>query len=335
MRCTAPTSASSRRTACCISARLFTAILRGGGRPRLSTRLGHRGHFHCGVIDGAFATGEDGQVQFHETGALTAEALGAVRSRVRRRVLRWFARAGHLTKAMRAYMASWDRGVGFCRNASVRIAGAHRTGLELCCCAMVPARLSRSAAGAQTILVVARAHHPSPKRTRHAAPRCGPGSRALASLGSPPSALCPSTCSTSPSAASPAHLCRCALCPRPLCLQSPLHRLRDELCLARLKTVTLTRRSSRHTAAVAPVVRQNFGVDKCLNCGVDESERRVPPISADRSASATRVSSSGRLLQLAGGESTHSTSACSSSRRSAGSRRRGLNPVRVRPATPP
>jgi hypothetical protein len=39
------------------------------------------------VIDGVFAEGEDGQVQFAEAGALTPEDLAAVQQQLRRRVL--------------------------------------------------------------------------------------------------------------------------------------------------------------------------------------------------------------------------------------------------------
>ena len=62
------------------------------GRRRLNAHV----HFHCCVIDGVFAAGADGQVHFTEAGALTHEDLSAVQQQVRARVLRWFARAGHL-----------------------------------------------------------------------------------------------------------------------------------------------------------------------------------------------------------------------------------------------
>jgi len=44
--------------------------------------------------------------------ALTAEDLAAVQQQVRRRVLRWFARAGHLDAADARDMARWDHGGG-------------------------------------------------------------------------------------------------------------------------------------------------------------------------------------------------------------------------------
>jgi hypothetical protein len=125
-------------------------------------------HVHCCVIDGVFFADPDGQVEFAEAAALTAEHLAAVQQQVRRRVLRelpgegprlsgdrrqtddcqpptrspsrhhhamqrrpsWFARAGHLDAADASDMASCDHGGGFCLDASVRIEGAHRSGLE-------------------------------------------------------------------------------------------------------------------------------------------------------------------------------------------------------------
>ena len=59
------------------------------------------------MIDGVFIAGEDGQVHFTEAGALTPEELAAVQQQVRARVLRWFARAGHLDPPMRA---TWPAG---------------------------------------------------------------------------------------------------------------------------------------------------------------------------------------------------------------------------------
>jgi Putative transposase len=102
-------------------------------------------HFHCCVIDGAFATGEDGQVQFAEAVALGAQDLSAVQQQVRARVLRWFARAGHLDPADARDMTGWHHGGGFSLDASARIEGADRPGLErlLRYCARPPFALER------------------------------------------------------------------------------------------------------------------------------------------------------------------------------------------------
>jgi hypothetical protein len=92
-----------------------------------------------------FATGEDGQVHFTEAGALTPEDLAAVQQQVRARVLRWLARAGHLDRCDARDMAGWDHGGGFSLDASVRIEGPDRSGLErlLRYCARPPFALER------------------------------------------------------------------------------------------------------------------------------------------------------------------------------------------------
>ena len=102
-------------------------------------------HFHCCVIDGVFATGEDGQVHFAEAAALTPEDLAAVQQQVRARVLRWFARAGLLDPTDVRDMAGWHHGGGFSLDASVRIDDHDRAGLErlLRYCARPPFALER------------------------------------------------------------------------------------------------------------------------------------------------------------------------------------------------
>jgi hypothetical protein len=112
---------------------------------RFGSALNVHVHFHCCVIDGVFFADPDGQVEFAEAAALTAEDLAAVQQQVRRRVLRWFARAGHLDAADASDMASWDHGGGFSLDASVRIEGADRSGLErlLRYCARPPFALER------------------------------------------------------------------------------------------------------------------------------------------------------------------------------------------------
>ena len=80
-----------------------------------------------------------------ETAGLRPEDLAAVQQQVRRRVLRWFARGGHLDSADAGDMASWDHGGGFSLDASVRINGPDRAGLErlLRYCARPPFALER------------------------------------------------------------------------------------------------------------------------------------------------------------------------------------------------
>ena len=77
--------------------------------------------------------------------SLTPEELTAVQQQVRARVLRWFARAGPLDPADARGMAGWHHGGGFSLDASVRIEGADRAGLErlLRYCARPPFALER------------------------------------------------------------------------------------------------------------------------------------------------------------------------------------------------
>jgi hypothetical protein len=112
---------------------------------RFGSALNAHLHFHCCVIDGVFAVGEDGQVHFAEAAAPTPEDLAAVQQQVRARVLRWFARAGHLDHADARDMARWHHGGGFSLDASVRIEGQDRAGLErlLRYCARPPFALER------------------------------------------------------------------------------------------------------------------------------------------------------------------------------------------------
>ena len=65
-----------------------------------------------------------------EAAALTSQAVTAVQQQVRARVLRWFARAGHLDPADARDMADWHHGGGFSLDASVRIEGQDHAGLE-------------------------------------------------------------------------------------------------------------------------------------------------------------------------------------------------------------
>jgi len=54
----------------------------------------------------------EGQVHFAEAAALTPEDLAAVQQQVRARVLRWFARAGHLDHTDAHDMAGWHHDGG-------------------------------------------------------------------------------------------------------------------------------------------------------------------------------------------------------------------------------
>jgi hypothetical protein len=79
---------------------------------RFGSTLNAHVHFHCCVIGGVFAVGEDGQVHFAEAGALTLQDFAAVHQQVRPRGLRWFARAAPLDPAEAREMARWHHGGG-------------------------------------------------------------------------------------------------------------------------------------------------------------------------------------------------------------------------------
>ncbi|CRI65087.1 transposase (fragment) [Thiocapsa sp. KS1] len=77
--------------------------------------------------------------------ALTPETVATIEAQVRRRVLRWFSRHGLLDPEDARDMLAWDNS-GFSLDASVRIAGHDRPGLErlLRYCARPPSPLSAS-----------------------------------------------------------------------------------------------------------------------------------------------------------------------------------------------
>jgi hypothetical protein len=100
---------------------------------RFRSTLNAHVHFHCWVIDGVLVAGADGQVQFAEAAALRPEDLSAVQQQVRRRVLRWFARASHLDAADARDMASWDHGGGFSLDALIRVEGPDPPAWNGCC----------------------------------------------------------------------------------------------------------------------------------------------------------------------------------------------------------
>jgi hypothetical protein len=75
---------------------------------RFGSALNAHVHFHCCVIDGVFAVGEDGQVHFAGAAALTSEHLAAVQQQVRARVLRGSPAPDLSNQPMRA---TWPAGI--------------------------------------------------------------------------------------------------------------------------------------------------------------------------------------------------------------------------------
>jgi hypothetical protein len=93
-------------------------------------------HFHCCGIDGVFAPAAETEaddaagVVLHAPAGLDDDAIAAMQAQVRRRVLRTFVRRGLIEKDDADAMAGWEYGGGFSVDASVRIEGNDRAGLE-------------------------------------------------------------------------------------------------------------------------------------------------------------------------------------------------------------
>jgi hypothetical protein len=96
---------------------------------RFGSALNRHVHYHCCILDGLLEPLEDGLVRFLPAPALTAKDIAGIGEEVRRRVLRWFARSGRLEAEDARNRLGWDKG-GFSLDASVRIAGRDRAGLE-------------------------------------------------------------------------------------------------------------------------------------------------------------------------------------------------------------
>jgi hypothetical protein len=132
-----------------LSRGLGTGPLRGSSFVhRLKAALNRHLHYHCCILDGVFEPLEAGGVQFREALALTPETVATIEAQVRRRVLHWFSRHGLLDPDDARDMLAWDNS-GFSLDASVRIAGHDRPGLErlLRYCARPPFALERRQTG--------------------------------------------------------------------------------------------------------------------------------------------------------------------------------------------
>jgi hypothetical protein len=87
-------------------------------------------HFNCLVIEGIFEAHTSATATFHESRAPDQKLLDEVHAKVRRRLLRALTRRGVLEPEDAETMANWTHGGGFSLDASVRIEGADRPGLE-------------------------------------------------------------------------------------------------------------------------------------------------------------------------------------------------------------
>ena len=112
---------------------------------RFGSSLNPHFHFHTVVLDGVFSRAADGEVRFHEAALLQSEHWHELQHVVQRRVLRYFNRHGLLDEADAHGMLSWQGSGGFSIDASVRIEGKDRAGVErlLRYCARPPFALER------------------------------------------------------------------------------------------------------------------------------------------------------------------------------------------------
>jgi len=97
---------------------------------RFGSSLNPHFHFHLVVLDGVFEQAHDGTVRFHEATRLTSDDPLALQRLVQRRVLRHFRTRGLLEEHDAVGMLTWQGSGGFSIDASVRIQGDDRGGLE-------------------------------------------------------------------------------------------------------------------------------------------------------------------------------------------------------------
>src|SRR5690606_16770526 len=102
-------------------------------------------HYHVLAIDGVFSEGASGDVRFHEATGLSPDNAQRLARTMQRRVLRAFRRRGLLDDATADDMLTWQATGGFSVDASVRIEGDDRAGVERLVryCARPPFALER------------------------------------------------------------------------------------------------------------------------------------------------------------------------------------------------
>ncbi|HZD04045.1 MAG TPA: transposase [Longimicrobiales bacterium] len=112
---------------------------------RFGSSLNPHFHYHLVVLDGVFAENEEGVPAFHEATDLTPEHWQTLQRTVQVRVLRYFRRHGLLEDTTTADMLTWHGTGGFSIDASVRIEGDDRHGVERLVryCARPPFALNR------------------------------------------------------------------------------------------------------------------------------------------------------------------------------------------------
>jgi Putative transposase len=97
---------------------------------RFGSALNTHFHYHVVVLDGVFSGGDYSDAQFHAASQLTPAHWLDLQRVVQRRVLRYFRTQGLLDEADADGMLSWQGSGGFSIDASVRIEGEDRAGVE-------------------------------------------------------------------------------------------------------------------------------------------------------------------------------------------------------------
>jgi hypothetical protein len=97
---------------------------------RFGGSLNPHPHFHLLVLDGVFTEETSGSVRFHEASALTDADIEALTRTLQRRILRYFHRHDILERHVTDDMRTWQGTGGFSVDASVRVEGTDRAGLE-------------------------------------------------------------------------------------------------------------------------------------------------------------------------------------------------------------
>lgn len=92
--------------------------------------LNSRVHFHVLVADGVFSAGDDGEAVFHPALDLEPGDFAAVQAKMRHRGQRRLRQHGHLDDAALHVLDSAEHAGGWSVDASVKIPGWDRQGLE-------------------------------------------------------------------------------------------------------------------------------------------------------------------------------------------------------------
>ena len=112
---------------------------------RFGAALNTHFHYHLVVLDGVFAPAQDREAFFHAASQLTPAHWLELQHVIQHRVLRYFRSQGLLDEADANGMLTWQGSGGFSVDASVRIEGDDRAGVErlIRYCARPPFALER------------------------------------------------------------------------------------------------------------------------------------------------------------------------------------------------